>query len=143
MKRIHWLCIAVIFLLPSCNKEDNKGDREIVLQKIGVRDCWGGEWDGDEVGLCDSCSLFFVVKSTGILKFAHRPGSINTNGYVSVESSLLKRQIIHTWCSGKIRECNAGLVDKGDTITISSEGAFVKISCIRIVAIDSSLEDDF
>lgn len=145
MKRIHWLCIAVIFLLPSCNKETG----EIILQEINVGGCLdnsGGTWYGDMVELDSrsASSLSFVVKSTGILKFEHKKNEVNVaHAFISVESGSLKRQILFTRSHYSYKKCNAGLVDERDTITIRGYDIPVKIKRIRIVAIDSSLEDDF
>ena len=142
MKRIHWICMATVFLLPSCNKETE----EMVLQEIDVRGCLGdsnGTWYGDIVGL-DCSSLSFVVKSTGILKFEHKKNEVIVDhAFISVESSSLKRQLLYTRSHYSYKKCNAGLVDKGDTITIRGCSVPVKIKRIRIVAIDKFFEDEF
>lgn len=145
MKRIHWICMVSIFLLSSCNKETG----EIVLQEIDVRGCLGdsgGTWYDNIVELDSrsASSLSFVVKSTGILKFEHKKNEVIVDhAFISVESGSLKRQILFTQSHYSYKKCNAGLVDERDTITIRGYDVPVKIKCIRIVATDSFLEDDF
>lgn len=141
MKRYCYIVI-IFMLLCSCEKDAT----EIVLQEVkGARDCVDGSegsWS-DGVVTLDWQKLRFVVKSSGILKFDHRKITTTVHTLkIHVESQLLKRVLISTKSNYAWKECNVGLVDTGDIISIYSEsGIACKVKNVRIVCQDCMVDD--
>lgn len=145
----YWYIVVIFMLLCSCEKDAT----EVVLQEVkGARDCVKdsqGSWSDGVVTLDYGENEFgFVVKSNGILKFEHRKIRVTSvqgsdKAEVYVLSRLLSRELISTKSNYGWKECNVGLVEAGDMITIGRDNDYVvcKVKNVRIVCQDCMVDD--